>query len=261
LVVASLFRYLEKRLLRGLAIIFAEQSYEADHLDLNSPKITVLNLPIAEEILAIESEKYKCPTVGYIGTISPLRGSLATARALRLLNQEMEVDWECIGHIDRSHQQELIQTMSETHAHCLRLRGRMNMIDGLKLVSKCHAGLALLANTPNYHDSFPTKMFEYMALGVPVVVSDFPLYRQVVEQARCGICVDPDDVRGIADAIRWLILHPAEAFEMGQRGRSAVFSRYNWTHEGEKLLGFYRTLMSMAQNFLEAREEQYPAAV
>lgn len=240
--VSGLARFAERKFLRGLAIVFAEESYAAHHLDIDSPKVTVLNLPIAEGILAIESEKYECPTVGYIGAISPLRGSVMTARALKLLNRDLEVHWECVGHIGRSHQQELLHALGEVHAHKLKLRGRMEMIDGLKLISKCHAGLALLGDTPNYRDSFPTKMFEYMALGLPVVVSDFPLYRRVVEQARCGICVNPDDVGGIADAIRWLIRHPDEASEMGRRGRSAVSNLYNWTREGEKLLSFYQSL-------------------
>ena len=83
-----------------------------------------------------------------------------------------------------------------------------------------------------------------MALGMPVVVSNFPLWREVVDGSRCGVCVDPLNPQATADAIQWLFEHPREAKEMGLNGQRAVLEKYNWDNEAKKLLDFYRRLFS-----------------
>ena len=64
-----------------------------------------------------------------------------------------------------------------------------------------------------------TKMFEYMARGLPVVCSNFPLWAEIVGGADCGIAVDPRDPAAIADAIRRLDEDPALARRLGENGR------------------------------------------
>ena len=105
-------------------------------------------------------------------------------------------------------------------------------------------GLALLKPVGDYPDSYTTKLFEYMALGLPVITSDFPLYQNVVDRHTCGFCVSPYEPNQIADALTYLIEHPDEARAMGQRGRSAVEAIYNWTSESKKLLDYYAVVLS-----------------
>ena len=82
-----------------------------------------------------------------------------------------------------------------------------------------------------------------MSAGIPVIASDFPLWRQIVSSARCGLLVDPQDPRAIAEAMRWILKHPAEAESMGQRGRLAVERTYNWDIEVTKLIDLYSKLL------------------
>jgi glycosyltransferase involved in cell wall biosynthesis len=70
-------------------------------------------------------------------------------------------------------------------------------------------------------------MFEYMAAGIPQVCSDFPLWREIVEDAGLGLAVDPTDPDAIAAALLMLLEQPAEAAAMGRRARAAVEERYN----------------------------------
>jgi hypothetical protein len=70
-----------------------------------------------------------------------------------------------------------------------------------------------------------------MSAGVPVIASDFPLWRTLVEEAGAGLLVDPLDPRAIGEAIGWLLDHPEAAAAMGERGRAAVGGDLNWDHE------------------------------
>ncbi len=88
----------------------------------------------------------------------------------------------------------------------------------------------------------PTKMFEYMAARLPVVASDRPLIRELLEGLGCGLLVEPGDARALAEAMEYVLTHPAEAKEMGRRGREAVQRDYRWEREGEKLVTLYGQL-------------------
>jgi glycosyltransferase involved in cell wall biosynthesis len=105
------------------------------------------------------------------------------------------------------------------------------------------AGLVTLHPIINYRDALPVKMFEYMAAGIPVIASDIPLWRSIIESADCGICVDPFDPGAIAGAIDSLFENPERAWRMGENGRKAVVSKYNWSIEEKKLYRFYADLI------------------
>lgn len=109
------------------------------------------------------------------------------------------------------------------------------------LLAKVRGGLILFQPLPNNIAGRPIKLFEYMSAGLPVIASDFPRWREIVEGAGCGLLVDPCDPAAIAEAMQWLVDHPEEGEAMGRRGREAILKRYGWDNEGEKLVNFYRT--------------------
>ena len=108
------------------------------------------------------------------------------------------------------------------------------------------AGLVLLHPTPNYLHSLPVKLFEYMAAGLPVIASDFPLWRQIIQENECGICVNPLDPKAIADAINYYVDNPEIAGQHGANGQKLVLEKYNWEKEAEKLVDAYNRLLEKA---------------
>ena len=92
----------------------------------------------------------------------------------------------------------------------------------------------------NYRYSLPNKLFQYMAAGIPVVASDFPQVRDIVEGARCGVVTDTTRPGEMAWAIRRVLDDPTEARAMGERGRDAVAERYNWATAAATLEEVYR---------------------
>ena len=85
------------------------------------------------------------------------------------------------------------------------------------------------------------QMLEYMSAGIPVIASNFSFWQEIIEDAECGICVDPLNPEEIANAIQFIIVHPEEAEQMGKNGRRAVEEKYNWDIEEKKLLEFYKS--------------------
>ena len=112
------------------------------------------------------------------------------------------------------------------------------------ILGRSVAGLVTFHPVPNHVDAQPNKMFEYMSAGVPVIASDFELWKEIVLGNNCGLCVDPLSPRDLAKAIDYLVTHPAEAESMGDNGRRAVMERYNWSVEERKLLSIYEDLLA-----------------
>lgn len=112
-----------------------------------------------------------------------------------------------------------------------------------ELLRTARVGLCVLHPTPNYIDSLPTKLFEYMAAGLPVVASHFPGWRAIVDEAECGLTVDPLNPEALGDAIRYLIENPDIAQQMGERGRAAAASAFRWEGEFPKLHALYERML------------------
>ena len=112
------------------------------------------------------------------------------------------------------------------------------------LMENARAGIVLFHPEPNHVEAMPNKLFEYMSAGLPVIASDFPLWRQIVQGAGCGLLVDPLSPESIAEAVDYIIENPDEAQAMGQRGRKSVEQQYNWDREAAKLIQLYHRLLA-----------------
>lgn len=108
-----------------------------------------------------------------------------------------------------------------------------------RLYGRSRVGIVLYQPAGNHYESQPIKIFEYMAAGLPVVASDFPLWREIVEENCCGVCVSPVLASEVANALKTLLSHPEKAQRMGRNGRDAVVEKYNWDEEEPKLLELY----------------------
>ena len=112
------------------------------------------------------------------------------------------------------------------------------------LYSRAIGGLLVLQPTKNYFTSQPIKMYEYMAAGLPIIASNFQYWKEIIEDNGCGICINPDSVKELQQAIEYLDKNRREAQEMGKRGFELVTKRFNWSVEGKKLIEFYGELFS-----------------
>ena len=105
-------------------------------------------------------------------------------------------------------------------------------------------GLVLLHDVPRYREALPVKLFEYMAAGLPVIASDFPLWKGILEESDAGLVVDARDPEAIAEAMDRLIRSPELRQVMGENARLAVLQKYNWQSEANVLLKLYEEVLS-----------------
>lgn len=112
------------------------------------------------------------------------------------------------------------------------------------IYSKSIAGLAMhYSNQAKIEGTLGVnKIFEYMEAELPVICSNYRLWKEIVEGNKCGICVDPKNIKEIENAIRYIIDNPEEAKIMGENGRRAVIEKYNWGTQEKKLLSLYDSI-------------------
>ena len=177
----------------------------------------------------------------YVGGISKLRGVFEMIRALECLTHIDGLRLDLIGRFEPSALEIELQALPRSRR--VRFLGWLPWAEAWQFVQGAVGGLVLFHPAPNHGKSLPNKLFEYMAAGLPVVASNFPLWKEIVEGNNCGLCVDPLEPKEIAKAIEYLLTHPEEARRMGENGRRAVEEKYNWAVEEEKLLALYAGLL------------------
>jgi glycosyltransferase involved in cell wall biosynthesis len=178
--------------------------------------------------------------VTYVGAITLDRGLREMVAAMGILSAEIPARLALAGPRSATLMAEVQQVVPGwQQVDDLGILDRPAIVD---LLGRMRAGLVLLHPTPSYVPSLPIKLFEYMAAGLPVVASDFPVMRGIIERAGCGLLVNPLDPSAIAEAIRFLLQHPDQADSMGRRGRAAVEQQYSWESEAQTLLRLYGDL-------------------
>jgi hypothetical protein len=179
----------------------------------------------------------------FVGSISVIRGIWEMVKALQMTPDHLKIKLLLAGNFRSESLKKEIQCMPGWK-RCDYI-GYAQLRDVVKLLGRAKIGLILTHPVSNLLHGQPVKLYEYMAAGIPVVASNFPLWRKIIEESGCGICVNPLDPKEIADAIIWLMDNQKEAEKMGLRGRRAVEKKYNWCREEKKLLDFYSKLINL----------------
>jgi glycosyltransferase involved in cell wall biosynthesis len=104
------------------------------------------------------------------------------------------------------------------------------------------AGATVVVLPTRYGEGAPQSLIEACAAGVPVVASDLPGCREVVEQGVNGYLVPPGDVRGLTEAIAQIVADPDLQARMGAHGRAIAHDRFSVGHILADYLEVYREL-------------------
>lgn len=201
--------------------------------------VVVHNYPALDELgEPAEIEFSQRPrSVVYVGSITELRCAEEMVRAMASAAIPPDVRLRLAGSFETDALESRLHSMPgwdrvDYVGYCQRSRMQA-------LLSSVRAGLLLFRPAANHDEAIPNKLFEYLAAGLPVIISNTMQCCSIVREHECGLVVDPADVESIARAILFLIDNPAAAQAMGERGRMLVRERFQWTSEANKLTKLY----------------------
>ncbi len=236
--ISFLVKWQEKRIVRAADGIITATDHIAELIkpDLKGKKWEVIyNYPVLEDkSIPRQIEEGNC-YVCYTGTMGNTRELERMFEGLAWLDKDIKI--VMIGNIAPWYKEKL-----EGIYKNVEFTGYLGKEEIRALHKGAFAGMCVLADTPNIHYSLPIKMFEYMRDGIPVIASNFPIWRAIVEDSRCGLCVS-NDIQEIGRAIDYVYSHPEIGRQMGKNGEKSVLEKYNWKREEEKLFAFYSAVL------------------
>lgn len=237
-IISRRFEKFENRVASNIFGVIAATPFIRDRfLKINRNTIDVNNYPVIDKNQIVTAyENKEGDLICYLGVIVTMRGINELVAAIENVNCQLLLG----GNFGEDGLQAKLEKMPGWRK--VKYLGFLNRSQVQEAYNQSKIGIVTLHPTINYLDSLPVKMFEYMAAGLPVIASDFPLWKEIIEQGGCGICVDPMKPEAIAQAIKIIIENPEKSSQMGANGIRLVKEKYNWDAEKEKLIAFYNTL-------------------
>lgn len=206
------------------------------------PVAVVRNYPLTPVRMGVvpAPEERDAALVLCTGGVTNFGGVVEVARALGLVVTP-DVRLAVLGgHRDRGAVQALDASAPPGR---VELIGQVPLPDVYRWMARATIGAVCNQPLHGYEHAEPTKLFEYMAAGLPVIASDSPPWSDVVVESGCGVVVDPTDPAAIAAAIDGLMRDPQRRQAMGERGREAVAARFTWESQAAALQGLYGRLL------------------
>lgn len=183
----------------------------------------------------------------YHGTIGFGRGIEKIIQSLNELDSSMHITFIIIGFGSKKYLKSLNQTI-ESNNNLKRKIIINNGVDSIAIwdwIAGADIGMAIIENTSlSYYLSAPSKLYEYMMAGVPVIVSDFPENKLVINKSNCGLLIDPDNIEELQKSINRLSQNNKLRNQLGNNGRRLALSTYNWEEEQKILIEVIKNIVS-----------------
>lgn len=177
----------------------------------------------------------------YVGGISEDRGAIKVFETIGYLKHE-DIEFHLLGKVNVP---SLIDLFNSTPR--IKYHGVVPWEEVSKYLVNADVGLILLQPVPAYiycPGENIIKLFEYMSVGLPIIISNFPKLKDMISEIGCGVSVDPTDPEEIADSIEFLYRNPDLRKQMGKNGKKALMEKYNWEAERAKLLDIYKKVLN-----------------
>lgn len=177
----------------------------------------------------------------YAGLLNEERGIYQLVQAMELIDTREEITLRLLGRFDSIDFQKKIERLRGYER--VDYRGWLEQNEVWANFMEADIGLVCIHPLKHLTVTLPNKLFEYMSAGLPVIASDFELWKEIVAINRCGLMVNPLAPGEIAAAVEYLLANPDRRKEMGKNGREMVSRHFTWEGESRKLLDFYSRIL------------------
>ncbi|MEM1244812.1 MAG: glycosyltransferase [Acidobacteriota bacterium] len=180
-------------------------------------------------------------SIAYLGELNEERGARELLDALSELQEKGTTTLAFAGRI----RPEALRDELERHEAWpfVKDHGWVGPEEVVRLLAGCRVGVVPFKPLPNHVESQPRKLFEYMAAGLPVVASDFPLWRTFLEETGAGLtcAVEP---HALAATLERLLENPEDARRRGLLGHEAARRQFSWQSQTPTLLAAYEKALT-----------------
>jgi len=177
----------------------------------------------------------------YIGDTGERRGIMTALEAMASDLRLAEVELDVLGTSSFQPQLEsYVQDMGLVSR--VRLHGWVSPDVFSAFLEKAHIGICPILRNPHHDTTYANKVFQYLAYGLPILLSDCPAQVAVVEQWSCGGVHEAGSADSFADAL-CAMTQDARTYEsLSTAGLQAFQTQLNWESATTELLGFYGSL-------------------
>lgn len=175
----------------------------------------------------------------YSGILDELRCIKEIIEALEYIDEKYNCKLILAGRFNDPEYEKEVRSLKEFDS--VDFKGFLEYNELKKLLIQCNIGILCFKPIPNQTESLPNKLFEYLAAGLAIVASNFLLWEDILTKNDCGVTVNPEDPKSIAEGIEKIISQNGKLEQMSQN--ASILSRdYSWEGEKEKLLAVYKRL-------------------
>lgn len=183
-------------------------------------------------------------TIVNLGGISAARVTESLVRAMAFVPESYGIRLLIGGRIADQGYFESVRQLLDWRK--VEFYGAMPFSDAKRIMREAALGIVMFSREPNHYEVRANRLFETMAAGVPVLVSNFPDWRKVVVDPGYGLCADPDSPEQIAAAIIEVFDNPERSRQMGAKAREAFTAQYNWDREERAYIEFMERIINGA---------------
>jgi glycosyltransferase involved in cell wall biosynthesis len=243
--VSSIYGIFERLAAKMFYMVIAEESYK-DIFHYKTKSITkVFNYPLVQDLKVFRKNFDQRSENGvlYVGLVSESRGIIEIIKALAILKKKkIAFKFHCVGPISENFKDKILNLEDFILIKdSVIFYDRLPLFEAYKYSEISKVALSVLHPLPNYISSYSTKIFEYMAIGVPFIVSDFAIY-EFVKKESIGFVVNPLNYVEISELLEKILLNDGPFQEMVETGYKAVEQKYSWESQAKNLLDLYKTI-------------------
>ncbi len=241
LLLSRFYIIFERHSLKKYDVVISVTPHIVERLSkINNKTYQITNYPLYQDLKKKkEVDKYETPTLLFAGGVSPLWMHENILKAI----ENIDVRYIIAGKSSDNY----LELLSEYKGWGkVTYLGKIPHEHVNELYQKCHVGVALMDYATSAGGKLGTlgntKLFEIMMSGLPILCTDFVLWKNIVEVNNIGLCVNPHDIDSITTALKNLLFNVEEAKNMGRRGKQIALNGYTWESQEKLLVEIYQSL-------------------